>query len=264
MVIQRVFGANHSEVAFASAGGGTHVYLSGTDIGSAFSPPTVFVGINADAQCVVQPFTTTRNRLHCIVYAEGLPPPDALYDPTGRFAEHPLRVLKGGRLADCWHVGGINHNCILRFDLGGTPRVHQLLTRELQSAGLLRLLGRGIDGGLLGAPDVLGTLFRGGQLVVGACGEKDCAPSNLGVASVGCLAREGGSEGDAVSGQGNAVATAYTDDASFGCKLDALASGLAGGYFNLSLHSMGTPARGDAYMGFATTTRIDLTTGAGL
>ena len=82
MVIQRVFGANGTEVGFASAGGGTHVYLAGTDIGSAFAPPEVYVGIRADARCVVQPFTSSRNRLHCIVNAEGLPPPDVAYSPA--------------------------------------------------------------------------------------------------------------------------------------------------------------------------------------
>jgi hypothetical protein len=30
MVIQRIFGANNSEIAFASGGGGTHMYLAGT------------------------------------------------------------------------------------------------------------------------------------------------------------------------------------------------------------------------------------------
>ena len=55
-----------SEIAYASAAGGTHVYLSGTSVGSAFSPPVVYVGINADAECKVQPFTSTRNRVHCI------------------------------------------------------------------------------------------------------------------------------------------------------------------------------------------------------
>lgn len=29
-VIQRVFGANNTEIAFASGGGGTHMYLAGT------------------------------------------------------------------------------------------------------------------------------------------------------------------------------------------------------------------------------------------
>ena len=95
MVINRVFGANGSEVAFASAGGGAHVYLSGTDIGSAFAPPDVFIGINADARCVVQPFTSTKNRLHCIVNAEGLH--EGLFNFLKDFIlQHKeLRVSKG-------------------------------------------------------------------------------------------------------------------------------------------------------------------------
>ena len=190
MVIQRVFGANGSEVGFASAGGGTHVYLAGTDIGSAFAPPEVYVGIRADALCIVQPFTSSRNRLHCIVNAEGLPPPDVAYSPNGRFVEHPMRVVHNGRIARCWHVGGINHNCFLRFDLGGTPRVTRVVTPVLQSAGILRVKGQGIDGGLLGAPGMASTLYKGGgQLVVGVCGEKDCAPSNMGLETIGASER---------------------------------------------------------------------------
>ena len=36
-VIQKIFGANTSKIGFASSGGGTHVYLTGTDLGSAFA-----------------------------------------------------------------------------------------------------------------------------------------------------------------------------------------------------------------------------------
>ena len=36
-VIQKIFGANTSQIGFASSGGGTHVYLTGTDLGSAFA-----------------------------------------------------------------------------------------------------------------------------------------------------------------------------------------------------------------------------------
>jgi hypothetical protein len=125
---------------------------TGTDIGSAFAPPDVFVGINADARCVVQPFTSSRNRLHCIVDAEGLPPPDTHYDARGRFASHPLRLVVNGRIAQCWHTGGSNHGCFVRFDVAGTPRVDRLLTPVVQQGGLVRVRGRGIDGGLLGAP----------------------------------------------------------------------------------------------------------------
>ena len=140
-VIQRVFGANSSEIGWATPAGGTHVYLSGTGIGSAFSPPTVFVGINADAECMVQPFTSTRNRLHCILDPEGLPPLDVEYKAAGRFVDHPLRVLKSGRLARCWHTGGINHACFLRFDLAGAPRIHTRHASRPRGRGVVSVLG---------------------------------------------------------------------------------------------------------------------------
>ena len=75
-----------------------------------------------------------------------LPPPDVRYAISGRFVDHPITVYKDGRLARCWHVGGINHGCFLRFDLAGTPRVRRLLTTSLQSGGVVRLFGEGIDG----------------------------------------------------------------------------------------------------------------------
>ena len=261
MVIQRVFGANNSEVMFASSGGGTHVYLAGTDLGSAFAPPQIFLGINAEAECVVQPFTSSRNRLHCIISAEGLPPPDLIYAAAGRFVERPLRVYKGARLAQCWHVGSANHGCIIRFDVGAAPRVDRLLTPVLQSGGVVRLTGQGIDGGMRGAPGMIMTLFRGtGQLVVGACGEKDCAPSNMGMETIGCMARTG-SSGDGVASQEFSSALAFSDATNFGCKLDSLAGGLTGGFFNFSLHSMDGQNRGDAYLGFSGSQRVDYASG---
>ena len=223
MVVQRIFGANNSEIAYASAAGGTHVYLSGTDLGSAFAPPDARIGTNADARCEVQPFTSSKNKLHCVVQAEGLPPPTTVYNAAGDFALHPLRVTKNGRLARCWHTGGANHGCFVRFDLGGTPRVTRMLTPTLQSAGVVRAAGHGINGGLLGAAGMSATLFRGGdQVVVGVCGEKDCAPSNLGFETIGCLSRVGGG-GDAVKDENGAIATAFSDANSFGCRLDTLA-----------------------------------------
>ena len=87
------------------------------------------------------------------------------------------RLGLGGRLADCWHTGGVNHGCFARFDVGGTPRVTRVLTPTVESAGILRLSGYGIDGGLSGEPIISATLFRGAQPVLGACGEKDCGAS---------------------------------------------------------------------------------------
>ena len=113
-VIQRITGANRSELTHLSAAGGAHIYLSGTDLGSAFAPPTIFVGNRQQAECVVQPFTSNRNRLHCIVHADGLPLPPYTYDPAGSFVSYPLQAYKSGRSAQCWHTGGTNHGCFLR------------------------------------------------------------------------------------------------------------------------------------------------------
>ena len=226
MVIQRVTGANDSEVSHASSGGGAHVYIMGTDIGSAFAPPFVYVGTNLDAQCVVQPFTSNRNRLHCILDPENLPAPDVVYSTTGRFLQEPLTVMKDGRIAECWHVGSINHGCFLTFDVAGTPRVLRMRTPVVESGGFVRVVGHGINGGLTGDPKIMSALYRGAQQVVGACGQKDCQASNMGTETVGCISREGGEEGDRVLGQNNAVALAYSDDTSYGCQLDALPSTL--------------------------------------
>ena len=49
--------------------------------------------------------------VHRLVAREFLPPPPDTYDSSGSFLEVPLFVVKGGKHADCWHVGGINHGC---------------------------------------------------------------------------------------------------------------------------------------------------------
>ena len=63
-IIQGLEGPNGTEITHASVAGGSHLYLIGTNLGSAFAPPTVFIG--SSGRCDVQPFTSTRNRLHCI------------------------------------------------------------------------------------------------------------------------------------------------------------------------------------------------------
>jgi len=280
-VVQKVAGPDQSEVSHASSGGGAHIYLSGVDIGSAFAPPKVFIGINADAECKVQPFTSSRNRLHCIVSPENLPAPNPDYYPNGLdlnlgggghgrsgrtrdplFVREPLRVLKEGRLAPCWHVGGLNDNCMIEFDVAATPRVYRMLTTLVESGGHVRVVGRGIDGGVTGDPKVMATLYRGHNMATGSCGQKDCQASNMGMETVGCITRLGGEEGDSVLGQKTAVATAYSSDNSFGCKLGALEPGLTAGFFNLSLYLNDAKHRGNAYLGFMSTGAIDLSTGS--
>ena len=72
-VVQRVTGPDESEITHASAGGGVNVYLAGSDLGTAFNPPTILVGIKGDAECVVQGFTSSNSRIHCIIDGAGLP-----------------------------------------------------------------------------------------------------------------------------------------------------------------------------------------------
>ena len=148
-VIQRIEGSNHSELAFLSAGGGTHVYLTGTGLGSAFAPPTILIG-NAGAECAVQSFTSSSTRFHCVIQPESLPPPSTTYTSSGTFVNIPLRAFNDGRPAACWHVGGLNHACFVRIDLGATPRLNRILTPALEQGGLLRTSGFGINGGLVG------------------------------------------------------------------------------------------------------------------
>eukprot|EP00908_Phaeocystis_cordata_P019737 Transcript_31336.p1 GENE.Transcript_31336~~Transcript_31336.p1 ORF type:complete len:258 (-),score=16.57 Transcript_31336:1252-2025(-) len=168
-VVRRVSGPDESEITHASAGGGVSVYLTGSALGTPFNPPTVLVGTKGDAECVVQGFTSSLTRLHCIIGAAGLPPPSLSYTSSGSFQDLPLYVIKAGKRADCWHVGGANHGCFLRFDLGGTPRITQVRSPVLQAASFLRLAGSGIDGGLLGAPLAEAKLRREADGVLVGC-----------------------------------------------------------------------------------------------
>lgn len=263
-VIRDIWGANHSEVLYASSGGGTHVYISGTDIGSAFAPPTVLLGLQGQVECKVQPFTSARNRMHCIVSAANAPAPLPEYTASGSFVSLPLRMITRGRLVECWHNGTLGAPCAVRFDVGGTPRVLRVLTPVVESAGTLRLAGMGIDGGLRGAQRLAASLYRGAVPVLGACGEKDCQASNMGAETLGCYSRpDAGGDGVIGGAQSNSIATAFSDATRFGCVLDRLSDGLTGGYFNVSLTAItDSYHRGDAYLGFMATRLVDVATGA--
>jgi hypothetical protein len=70
-------------------------------------------------------------------------------------------------------VGGTNHGCFLRFDLGGTPRLTSLSTPVVQPGGLLRLTGHGIDGGLKGVAMVEGRLQQDASGTILGCFSRD-------------------------------------------------------------------------------------------
>ena len=264
-VVKDIWGANRSELLYASSGGGTHVYLSGADIGSAFAPPTILMGQQGKIACNVQPFTSAKNRMHCIISGENAPAPLPDYHPSGQFVSLPIMVVVRGRPAECWHEGKVGADCQVRFDIGGSPRVLRVLTQTVESAGTLRLSGKGIDGGLRGAQRLAATLYRGAVPVLGACGEKDCQASNMGAETLGCYSRPDAG-GDGVSGgaQDTLLATSFSDTTRFGCVLDRLAGGLPGGFFNISLSTIADEQhRGNAYLGFLATKLVDVSTGMG-
>ena len=137
-------------------------------------------------------------------------------------------------------MGFVNHGCFARFDVGATPRVLRVFTPTVESAGALASAAKGSTAGCA-APALAATLYRGATPVLGVCGEKDCQASNMGAETLGCYSRPGAG-GDGVSGktQATQLAVAYSDATHFGCALDALAGGLTGGFFNVSLHGSPT------------------------
>ena len=258
-VVQKIWGANDSQVLHASCGGGTHVYFSGANIGTAFAPPTVLLGLRGQLECTPQPFTSGRNRVHCIVSSENTPAPSPIYEAAGAFVSMPMRVYKGGQLAKCWHGGG-GDACAVRFDCGATPRILRVLTQSIESGGLLRLSGQGIDGGLVGAPLLAAAVYRGAVPIVGTCGEKDCQASNAGAETVGCTSRpDAGGDGVTDLTQQSSRATAFSDARNFGCALETAASVRHGGFFNVSLSGITDPLhRGNAYLGFLANRLVDV------
>ena len=119
-------------------------------------------------------------------------------------------VIKDGEYADCWHVGGTNHGCFLRFDLGGTPRITHVKTAVLQASAFMRISGSGIDGGLLGAPLAGAKLHREYLTKGPASIEGDGT-------NVGCASRY-----DDTDSPSTVVALGYTDSTSYSCKVEAL------------------------------------------
>ena len=138
---------------------------------------TIDRGTRGEIDCAVQPFTSARNRLHCIISSANTPAPLPNYNLNGTFVSRPLSVYVRDQLAQCWHSGVVGADCAVRFDIGGTPRVLRVLTQTLESGGMLRLLGEGVDGGLDGAQRLAAMVYRGAVPVLGACGEKDCQAS---------------------------------------------------------------------------------------
>ena len=214
MIVQRVSTSDHAELAFVSSAGGAHVFLHGVDLGSAFAPPTVRIGTYGHIECAVQPFTSTKNRIHCIIQSDNLPAPTSRYDPRGQFVSLPRDQ---GRAARRVLARGLRQPRLLRAvrrrrDAARAARLHA----HRRVGGALRLGGEGIDGGLRGAPALAATLYRGATPVLGVCGEKDCQASNMGAETLGCY-RAPARAVTAWQDAGHAARRRLPDATHFGC-----------------------------------------------
>ncbi|EOD39164.1 hypothetical protein EMIHUDRAFT_223628, partial [Emiliania huxleyi CCMP1516] len=229
-VVNRVTGPSERELTHLSPGGGASLYISGANLGDPFNPPTILLGVGGTGRCELEGFTSSNRRLHCTLLPDGLPEPDEAYAPGQNLHLVPLWLVKGGRHADCWHVGGANHGCFVQFDLGGAPRLTDIFTPSILPGGLLRLGGRGINGGAVGPPAFRASLTSSSTRAV-----------------VGCASRPAGSE----------VALAYSSDSAFGCRLEA-SENVASGFFNVSLLDTSEAGRGWALRHFLVDRSIDI------
>ena len=128
-------------------GGGSELYIVGTDLGDPFNAPMVFIGNNPNPNmtpCRVESFTSHASRFHCTIGNTALP----MQHPDSAFgAAHEklltLHVIVDGREAMCdngRHIGGTGiGDCRLRFDVGATPRLTAVHTPTLTGGELLRV-----------------------------------------------------------------------------------------------------------------------------
>ena len=131
-------------------GGGSSIFVTGTDIGDPFNAPVVLIGNNPNplmTLCSVQSFTSTATRIHCVVDSTRLPALPAAQWGVSYAKQLSLHVLVGGRAAICdngANIGGTGiGDCRLTFDVGGTPLVESIHTPVISAAGaVLRLQAR--------------------------------------------------------------------------------------------------------------------------
>jgi hypothetical protein len=157
-------------------GGGSDLFVVGTDLGDPFNPPVVLVGNNPNPSmttCAVESFTSQSSRFHCIVGGEGLPTQDSNVGSWGRQHTKLLRlhVIVDGREAMCDNGKRIEGtgvgDCLLRFDVGATPLVTSISTPVIQSGELLRVraLSRESLGAQYGRNTTVQLVRGGGELV---------------------------------------------------------------------------------------------------
>eukprot|EP00966_Prymnesium_polylepis_P216940 5021157-Prymnesium_polylepis.1 len=138
-------GSNSSSLG---VGGGSDLYIVGTDLGDPFNAPTVLIGNNPNplmTTCKVETFTSLSTRFHCTIDSGRLPTqPDNVGGwGQARASLLTLHVIVDGREAMCDNGDRIDGtgigDCRLRFDIGATPLVAAVRTPLLGDGELLRL-----------------------------------------------------------------------------------------------------------------------------
>ena len=129
-------------------GGGSDIYITGTDLGTPFSPPTVLIGNYPNPEltpCTVKGFTSSATRIHCVVEARRLPAAPASQWGFAHTQKLTLHLLVDGREAYCDN-GDNNHiagtglgDCRLTFDVGDTPLITTVSTPAVSEGALIVL-----------------------------------------------------------------------------------------------------------------------------
>ena len=135
-VIQRITGEGEAQLTRLSAFGGTNVYIIGTNLGTAFDPPTICIAGRCDGQCTLKEFTSSRKRLHSIMDSFGLPAP-----ASGCVGSGPIRIPT--LLLPHAKRGNVPHRAYTGL---AVPRA-SLLARVVASTGDGRYLTRQIFAG---------------------------------------------------------------------------------------------------------------------
>ena len=240
-------------------GGGSSIYITGTDLGDPFNAPVVLISNNPNptpTPCIVQSFTSTATRIHCKVdHTSGkLPALAAGQWGLAHEKKIALHVIVNGREAYCdngKHIGGTGlGDCRLTFDVGGTPLVTAVLTPSLTPGELLRVqaLSRERIDGWHASNASDGYADSGGVEV------------RLRHHSVyaGCVLRD--EAGNAVYNPLSAVPGGAVDSHRVGCRVQPDAADAAG-FWDVEMRSASVANRGYALVA-SSARRIDLRSGA--
>ena len=239
-------------------GGGSSIYITGTDLGDPFKAPIVLISNNPNPTptlCTVQSFTSTATRIHCKIDPTSGRLPALAAGQWGLAHEKKiaLHVIVNGREAYCEngkHVGGTGlGDCRLTFDVGDTPLITAVLTPSVTPGDLLRvqaLSRERIDG--WHASNASDGYADGGGVEVRL---------RRHAAYAGCVLRD--EAGNALYHPLGAVDGAAADSHRVGCRVQPDAADAAG-FWDVEMRSASAANRGYALVA-SSARRLDLSTG---